>query len=135
VICGGAQRARWPRPANSGWSTRWREHDQEGLQYLLQLSTEDRTEISISPKLVRDSVQQFAVTTGVALVNTLHTTCALFVNEFQSALIDDLKALIDRSCRSATATVTTIHECRIASAVNAHSHLRAALLGRNIAVA
>jgi len=45
---------------------------------------------------VRDAVQQFAVTTGIALVNTLHTTCALFVNEFQSALIDDLRSLIER---------------------------------------
>ncbi len=34
------------------------------------LSTEDRTEISDITKLVRDAVQQFAVTTGVALVST-----------------------------------------------------------------
>src|SRR5881409_2686024 len=80
------------------------------------LSTEDRTEIADITKLVRDAVQQFAVTTGVALVNTLHTTCALFVNEFQSALIDDLRPSSSGSCRSVTATVTTIHGCRTASA-------------------
>ncbi len=60
------------------------------------LSTDERTEISDITKLVRDAVQQLAVTTGIALVNTLHTTCALFINEFQSALIDDLRSLIER---------------------------------------
>jgi Uncharacterised protein family UPF0047 len=49
------------------------------------LSTGERTEISDITKLVRDAIQEFAVTTGIALINTLHTTCALFINEFQSA--------------------------------------------------
>ena len=84
------------------------------------LSTDERTEISDITKLVRDAVQQLAVTTGIALVNTLHTTCALFINEFQSALIDDLRSLIEKIVPE--------------RAGYAHSHLRAALLGRNIAV-
>ena len=60
------------------------------------LSSEERTEVSDITKLVRDALQQSPITAGIALVNTLHTTCALFINEFQSALIDDLKALIER---------------------------------------
>ena len=99
------------------------------------LSTEDRTEISDITKLVRDAVQQFAVTTGVALVNTLHTTCALFVNEFQSALIDDLRALIDRLVPERDGYRHDDPRVSDCERGNAHSHLRAALLGRNIAVA
>src|SRR3989475_8367743 len=98
------------------------------------LSTEDRTEIADITKLVRDAVQEFAVTTGVALVNTLHTTCALFVNEFQSALIDDLKALIERLVPERHGyrhDDPRISDCERG---NAHSHLRAALLGRSIAL-
>ena len=53
------------------------------------LTSEERTEVSDITKDVRDAVHQFAVTNGIALVNTLHTTCALFVNEYQAALIDD----------------------------------------------
>jgi len=60
------------------------------------LSTEERTEVADITKLVREAVQQFPVANGIALINTLHTTCALFINEFQSALIDDLKGLIER---------------------------------------
>src|SRR5256886_16809044 len=97
------------------------------------LSTEDRTEISDITKLVRDAVQQFAVTTGVALVNTLHTTCALFVNEFQSALIDDLKGLIDRLVPERDGYRHDDPRVSDCERGNAHAHLRAALLGRSIA--
>ncbi len=98
------------------------------------LSTDEQTEISDITKLVRDAVQQFAVTTGIALVNTLHTTCALFINEFQSALIDDLKALIERLVPERHGyrhDDPRISDCERG---NAHSHLRAALLGRSIAL-
>src|SRR3989442_9417675 len=99
------------------------------------LATDERTEISDITKLVRDAVQQFAVTTGIALVNTLHTTCALFINEFQSALIDGLRALIDRLVPERDGyrhDAPRVSDCERG---NAHSHLRAALLRRNITVA
>src|SRR5215470_16854091 len=91
------------------------------------LSTDERTEISDITKLVRDAVQQLAVTTGIALVNTLHTTCALFVNEFQSSLIEKLVPERDGYRHDDP----RVSDCERG---NAHSHLRAALLGRNIAV-
>ncbi len=60
------------------------------------LSSDERTEVSDITKLVRDAIQQFPISAGIALVNTLHTTCALLINEFQSALIDDLRRLVER---------------------------------------
>src|SRR5262244_3654134 len=94
------------------------------------LSTDEQTEIADITKLVRDSIQQFAVTTGIALINTLHTTCAVFINEFQSALIDDLKGLMEglgperRGYRHGGPRVSDF-EPR-----NAPPHLRAALVRR-----
>ena len=99
------------------------------------LSSEERTEVSDITKLVRDAVQQFPVSAGIALVNTLHTTCALFVNEFQSALIDDLKALAERLVPERQGYRHDDPRVSDCERGNAHSHLRAALLGRNIAVA
>ena len=99
------------------------------------LSTYERTEISDITKLVRDAVQEFAVTTGIALINTLHTTCAVFINEFQSALIDDLKGLMEGLVPERGGyrhDDPRVSDCKRG---NAHSHLRAALLGRNVAVA
>ncbi|PYN26390.1 MAG: hypothetical protein DMD99_05825 [Candidatus Rokuibacteriota bacterium] len=98
------------------------------------LSTDERTEIADITKLVRDAVQQFAVTTGIALVNTLHTTCALFINEFQSALIDDLRSLIEKIVPERDGYRHDDPRVSDCERGNAHSHLRAALLGRTITV-
>ena len=99
------------------------------------LSSEERTEVSDITKLVRDAVQQFPVSAGIALVNTLHTTCALFVNEFESALIEDLKALAERLVPERSGYRHDDPRVSDCERGNAHAHLRAALLGRNIAVA
>src|SRR5499433_4492109 len=98
------------------------------------LSTDEQTEISDITKLVRDAIQQFAVTTGIALINTLHTTCALFINEFQSALIDDLKGLIERLVPERGGYRHDDPRYSDCERGNAHAHLRAALLGRSIAL-
>src|SRR5437879_11733976 len=98
------------------------------------LSSEERTEVSDVTKLVRDAIQQLPISAGIALINTLHTTCALFINEFQRALIDDLKRLIDRLVPERDGYRHDDPRVSDCERGNAHSHLRAALLGRSIAV-
>jgi len=100
----------------------------------LTLATEGRTEVSDITKLVRDAVERLPVSAGVALVNTLHTTCAFFVNEFQSALIDDLKRLIERLVPERDGYRHDDPRVSDCERGNAHSHLRAALIGRSIAL-
>jgi secondary thiamine-phosphate synthase enzyme len=98
------------------------------------LSTEERTEVSDITKLVREVIQQFPVANGIALINTLHTTCALLINEFQSALIDDLKSLIERLVPERAGYRHDDPRYSDCERGNACAHLRAALLGRSIAV-
>jgi secondary thiamine-phosphate synthase enzyme len=98
------------------------------------LLSEERTEVSDITKLVREAIQRSPVTAGIALINTLHTTCALFVNEFQSALIDDLKALIERLVPERGGYRHDDPRYSDCERGNAHAHLRAALIGRSIAV-
>ena len=98
------------------------------------LPTEERTEIADITKQVREALQQFPVQTGIALVNTMHTTCALFINEFQAALIDDLKGLIERLVPERGPYKHDDPRYSDCERGNANAHLRAALLGRNIAV-
>ena len=104
------------------------------FQTSLTLSSEESTEISDITKTIRDAIQQFPVTAGIALINTLHTTCALFINEFQSALIGDLKGLIERLVPERDGYRHDDPRYSDCERGNAHSHLRAALLGRSIAV-
>jgi secondary thiamine-phosphate synthase enzyme len=98
------------------------------------LTSDERTEVSDITKDVRDAVHHFAVTNGIALVNTLHTTCALFVNEYQAALMDDVKGMLERLVperRGYRHDDPRYSDCERG---NGHSHLRAALLGRSVAV-
>jgi secondary thiamine-phosphate synthase enzyme len=98
------------------------------------LASEEGTEVSDITKLVRDIVQNSPVTTGIALINTLHTTCALFVNEFQAALIEDVKGLAERLVPERGGYRHDDPRYSDCERGNAHAHLRAALLGRSIAV-
>jgi secondary thiamine-phosphate synthase enzyme len=98
------------------------------------LASEERTEISDITKQVREAIQQFPVANGIVLINTMHTTCALFINEFQSALVDDLRNLIERLVPERAGYRHDDPRYSDCERGNACAHLRAALLGRSIAV-
>src|SRR5438132_839021 len=98
------------------------------------LSSEEGTEVTDITKLVREAVQQFPISAGIALINTLHTTCAVFINEFQSALIDDLKGLVEKLVPERGGYRHDDPRFSDCERGNAHSHLRAALLGRSVAL-
>ena len=100
----------------------------------IALTTEECTEVSDITKLIRDAIQPSPVTTGIALINTLHTTCALFVNEYQAALVEDLTRLVERLVPERGGYRHDDPRYSDCERGNAHSHLRAALLGRSIAV-
>ena len=98
------------------------------------LQSEGCTEISDITKIVRETIQQSPISAGIALINTMHTTCALFINEFQSALIDDLKGLVERLVPERAGYRHDDPRFSDCERGNAHSNLRAALLGRSIGV-
>lgn len=98
------------------------------------LAGEEPTEVLDITKRVREAIQQFPVTTGIALVNTMHTTCALFINEFQHALVDDIKSLAERLVPERGGYRHDDPRYSGCERGNAHAHLRTALLGRSIAV-
>jgi secondary thiamine-phosphate synthase enzyme len=101
---------------------------------LLTFTSNEHTEVVDITKDVRDALHQLPVTNGIALVNTLHTTCALFVNEYQAALIDDVKRLIERLVPERGGYRHDDPRYSDCERGNAHAHLRAALLGRSVAV-
>jgi secondary thiamine-phosphate synthase enzyme len=101
---------------------------------MFTVQTEEETEISDVTKLVRGAIQQFPVSTGIAIVNTLHTTCALFVNEFQTALMADLKALLERLVPQRAGYCHDDPRYSDCERGNGHSHLRSAFLSRSVAL-
>src|SRR5687767_14774113 len=98
------------------------------------LQSEGCTEIIDITKIVREAIQQSPISAGIALINTMHTTCALFINEFQSALIDDLKGLIERLVPERGGYRHDDPRYSDCERGNAHADLRAAPPRRSIAV-
>ena len=97
---------------------------------------DERIEISDVTKIVRTAVHESGVRRGIAIANALHTTCALFINEFQAALVEDLKAMVGRLVQPDAAghrhDDPRYSDCERG---NAEAHLGTALLGRSIALA
>jgi secondary thiamine-phosphate synthase enzyme len=100
----------------------------------LTMLSEHRTQILDITKQVRDIMLSADIKEGILLVNSLHTTCALFVNEFQGALVEDLKSLVERLVPENGGYRHDDPRYSDCERGNASSHLRAALLGRSVAV-
>src|SRR5215468_10605030 len=96
--------------------------------------SEKRTQVLDITKQIRDIVLGADIKEGILLVNSLHTTCALFVNEFQGALVEDLKSMIETLVTENEGYRHDDPRFSDCERGNAHSHLRAALLGRSVAV-
>ena len=100
----------------------------------LTMLSDKRTEVLDITKQIRDIMLSADIKEGILLVNALHTTCALFVNEFQGALVEDLKTMVDRLVPEAAGYRHDDPRYSDCERGNATSHLRAALLGRSVAV-
>src|SRR2546422_10137494 len=96
--------------------------------------SEKRTQVVDITKQIRDIMLSADIKEGILLVNSLHTTCALFVNEFQGALVEDLKTMLERLVIDAAGYKHDDPRYSDCERGNASSHLRAALLGRSVAL-
>jgi len=86
-------------------------------------------------KRVRDVVARSEIRSGMLIVSSLHTTLALFMNEFQSALIHDLGEVLQRLVPRRDGYRHDDPRYSDCDRGNAHAHLRATLLGRSVALA
>ena len=100
----------------------------------ITLRTEQHLQVMDITSRVRDIVRGADVTEGIALVNTLHTTCALFVNEFQGALVEDFKAMLRQLVADHGGYKHDDSRYSDCERGNGAAHLRAALLARSVVV-
>src|SRR3989304_179512 len=104
------------------------------IRETITIPTEARTEFLDITKQIREVVSKHEIQDGVLVLNSLHTTSAVFVNEFQSAIIEDLKGLLDRLVRERAGYRHDDPRVSDCERGNAHSHLRSMLLGRSVVV-
>lgn len=102
---------------------------------VIPIRTEGSQQFLDITKTVRDAVARSAIQSGVLVVSSLHTTMALFVNEFQSALINDLGAILQTLVPKRAGYFHDDPRYSDCDRGNGHAHLRTILLGRSVSLA
>src|SRR6202051_1267746 len=60
------------------------------------IQTDQRIELVDLSNRVMEYVRRFNIREGLVSLWSMHTTCALFINEFQTALLTDIKRFLEQ---------------------------------------
>jgi secondary thiamine-phosphate synthase enzyme len=98
----------------------------------LTVQTSDRVELVDVTERVSSILRASAVKEGLVSLWSLHTTCALFINENQSALHADIKQFLELTVSRSVKWMHNDPEHSDCDRNNADAHLRAMLLGHSM---
>lgn len=101
-----------------------------GETFMVQ--TDQRIELVDLTARVMEFVRRFNVREGLVSLWSMHTTCTLFINEFQSALLSDIKRFLEQMVARDAEWLHNNPEFSDCDRMNADSHLRAMLLGHSL---
>ena len=104
------------------------------MQHVLNYATRQKFELINLTESVEELVAKSGIRDGIALVQSLHATAAVFVNEWQDALLDDIRTLLEQAVDSDAPWRHNDPRYSDCDRGNAASHLRALLLGTGAAV-
>ena len=96
------------------------------------VDTHDRIEVVDLTERVMDYVRAFKIREGLVTVWSMHTTCALFINEAQRALHADIKRALEQIVERQTDWMHNDPAESDCDRSNADAHLRAMLLGHSL---
>ena len=97
----------------------------------LRLLTDKKLELYNITQKVKDFIKSTSIRDGLLLITSLHTTTALFINEVQAALLEDIKSILQDWVREDQNWKHNSPEFSDCERHNAGSHLRAILLGHS----
>jgi len=98
----------------------------------LKVRTEGREELYNLSSTVRDFVKSSGIRAGMVNVASLHTTSAIFINEWQEALVHDVKAYLSNLINKEDYYRHNDPAWSDCDRHNADSHLRSLMLGMNL---
>src|SRR3989454_4195815 len=96
------------------------------------VQTDQRVELVDLTNRVMDYVRRFNIREGLVSLWSMHTTCALFINEFQTALLTDIKRFLEQMVARDAEWMHNNPDHSDCDRMNADSHLRALLLGHSL---
>jgi secondary thiamine-phosphate synthase enzyme len=103
--------------------------------HVLSCETRQRFEMIDLTGRVEELIGQSGIREGMAVVQSLHSTAAVFVNEWQDALLEDIRALLEESVRGDAPWRHNDPRYSDCDRSNAASHLRTLLLGTSAVLA
>ena len=96
------------------------------------ISTDQRIELVDLTDRMMEFVSRFNMREGLVSIWSMHTTCCLFINEFQTALLTDIKRFLEQMVVRDAEWMHNNPEHSDCERMNADSHLRALLLGHSL---
>jgi secondary thiamine-phosphate synthase enzyme len=108
-----------------------------GLRMYLQTlsyKTRERLELINITRDINEVIRKQGLRAGLVLVQTLHTTAAIFINEFQQALLDDIKSFIEKFVGRFDYWRHNDPRLSDCNRQNADAHLRAMVLGHTLSL-
>ncbi|MCC6164049.1 MAG: YjbQ family protein [Acidobacteria bacterium] len=96
------------------------------------IETDERVDVVDLTERIMELVRSLNVREGIVSLWSLHTTCTVFINEFQTALLSDIKRFLEKMVARDEAWVHNDPDFSDCDRMNADSHLRALLLGHSL---
>jgi secondary thiamine-phosphate synthase enzyme len=107
------------------------------LQWCLETiayQTRERLELVNITRDINDVVRKHGLKAGMVIVQSLHTTTAVFINEFQQALLEDMKSFLERLVGRMDYWRHNDPKLSECDRKNADAHLRAMVLGHTLSL-
>src|SRR5947207_1898406 len=102
----------------------------QGETFVVQ--TDQRVEVVDLTDRIMEFVRRCNMREGFVSIWSMHTTCTLFINEFQAALLSDIKRFLETMVARDAEYMHNDPQHSDCDRMNADSHLRAMLLGHNL---
>jgi secondary thiamine-phosphate synthase enzyme len=96
------------------------------------IDTDERLELVDLTDRVMEYVRKFNIREGMITLWSMHTTCAVFINEFQKALLADIRRFLEEMVARDSYYEHNDPDHSDCDRMNADSHLRAMLLGHSL---
>jgi secondary thiamine-phosphate synthase enzyme len=110
-----------PAPAQAGFKI---------FNRIVDWITSDRTQLINVTDRINDIVRRSGIRDGIVHLQSLHTTTAVFINEWQDALLQDVKNFLEELIRREHAWRHNDPNYSDCERQNADSHLRGMMMGQ-----
>ena len=100
----------------------------------LRVHTRMRVQLLDITDQINERIYDSGIQEGIVVVNSLHTTLGLFLNEFQEALVADMLVFLEQQADRHTYWRHNDPHFSDCDRSNADAHLRAMLLGHSLAL-